>query len=181
MPTLADFLKTENERLRATQPQRDALLPEWMAAVERLLTQIEAWVGAADTEGLLEVARIGCPVSEENMGRYTVPGLVVRLKTQLRDRALAVVPKARFTVARVPSGAGGVELPTAGLVRIAPPELALGSGDSDCYRVVTDLGDRWYHHRTRWGRTPVHAGEPVSEYVPFGREIFEQLLVAALR
>ncbi len=59
---------------------------EWVAAVERLLEQLTAWLREADAGKVLEIDRTEVERAEAGLGRYTAPGLSVgvgRVRSQV--------------------------------------------------------------------------------------------------
>jgi hypothetical protein len=82
MGTLAEFLKEQSEKLRGGAPERAKNREEWVAAVERLIRQIEGWLREADPEKVLEVERTAVELGERQLGRYTAPGLTITLGSE---------------------------------------------------------------------------------------------------
>src|SRR4051812_7213296 len=97
MGVLTAFLKEKGEQLRTVQPEREQLVSEWQAAVERLIAQIEQWVREADAERLIQDSRMSHTFNDEKMGPYTAPGL----KLDLDGQTVGVEPVARRVVASI--------------------------------------------------------------------------------
>ena len=97
MQTLADFLREQAEQEHAEAPERERKRADWLAAVERLLQQIETWLREADTVNVLHIERVPVELNEAGMGIYVAPGLVVRL----RARRAQILPEGRNTFGQV--------------------------------------------------------------------------------
>ena len=64
---------------------------EWVAAVDRLIEKIKAWLSYADPDhAILEVRETPCQLREEGIGGYEARGLVVRVgRRELRIEPIA--------------------------------------------------------------------------------------------
>jgi hypothetical protein len=92
--SLSDFLEERAAQEAAERETRQANVTEWRTAVARLLRQIEDWVRAADTRGILEVEYTQTVLSEAGLGRYSVS----QLEISGFGNSMSVVPRARYTV-----------------------------------------------------------------------------------
>jgi hypothetical protein len=86
MTSFQEFLhkKAEEQGQSARRLQRD----EWISAVSRLTDQITAWLGEANTEGILDLIDVPFDKVEAGLGPYTIYGL----KIGLGDLSVQVVP-----------------------------------------------------------------------------------------
>jgi len=91
METLTEFLQEYTAEERAKAPIREAERKEWVAAVERLMVQLQDWLTDADTNCMLRVSIKVVKCNEPYLGEYEVPSLVVRY----RGRTVRVLPVAR--------------------------------------------------------------------------------------
>jgi hypothetical protein len=136
MGVLAEFLKEKADEIRAAKPERDRLVADWTAAVERLLGLIEQWLRESDPDGLIRSERTTHAFNDEAMGPYSVPGLSLELDGQV----VGVVPVARRVVA-------SVVLPGESQPRRAEGRVDLKRyGDTIyvLYRFRDGEADRWY-------------------------------------
>ncbi len=78
MTTLAEFLQANEKKIRDDEKLRESRRGDWVAAVERLLAQVEQWLREADPKGLLQVERTVYERRESGLGFYKVPGLIIR-------------------------------------------------------------------------------------------------------
>jgi hypothetical protein len=98
MPTsFQEFLRQKAEGTGIQERNRNRA--EWLKALEGLLTQIEDWLRAADTEKLLEILRYDVERVEDRLGIYDAPALKIRLGTDEVD----VVPVGRYTIGPIPA------------------------------------------------------------------------------
>src|SRR6266700_2738843 len=83
MPGLRDYLQEkakEHNMVERLERRR-----EWVAAVTKLIEQLENWLREADPQRLLSVYTTMHPKLEQHLGHYDVPGLeVVFGDTQVR-------------------------------------------------------------------------------------------------
>ena len=70
--------------------QRD----RWLAALGTLYQQIEAWLAPLREQGLVSSKRIPVQLSEENIGAYTAPELVLEFGTE----AIVLEPRGTLIV-----------------------------------------------------------------------------------
>ncbi len=97
MPTsLRDFLQEKAAQYAAESEKNREVIEEWQAAVERLLTQLEGWLGAADPNGIIRHERSQIEVAEPGLGRYPISCLNIRAF----GKWVGLIPKARKTVKR---------------------------------------------------------------------------------
>lgn len=82
MTTLAEFLEKQATQERAEAPERERKRAEWLAAVERLLQQMETWLREADKEKILHIERTSVERSEAGLGIYAAPAMVIQLGTR---------------------------------------------------------------------------------------------------
>ena len=73
---LKEFL-SEKAR-QPNQLERRRLRDEWVAAVHRLMSQLQDWLRQADPEHVLDIGIIPVVKREQNIGTYEVPSLDVR-------------------------------------------------------------------------------------------------------
>lgn len=141
MPTsFQDFLRQRAEGAGVQERTRNR--GEWLKALEGLLTQIEDWLRAADTENLLETMRYDVERVEDRLGIYDAPALKIRLGTDEID----VVPVGRYAIGPLPAqairslrGVEGTDGPAAGRVDITNGERK--------YLLLRDISsgvERWY-------------------------------------
>jgi hypothetical protein len=134
MSTLTDFLKEQAARLRTEGPSRQAILEDWVRAVELLLNQIREWTKEADPENVLKIEKETCGISEEGLGYYHVS----RLKIRLDAREVLVTPVARQVVGRF--GLPG-EPPRPSLGRV---DITDGLQKYMLYRIEAAPRNQWY-------------------------------------
>jgi hypothetical protein len=89
------FLREQAEKHEAEARAGKATVDEWRAAIERLFTQIRAWLADSDPEGIIEIKQGQHDASEPGLGRYRVP----RLDLNAFGKWIGIIPKARNTVA----------------------------------------------------------------------------------
>jgi hypothetical protein len=137
MTQLADYLQKHQAQLLKDQGQRVEMRKEWVAAVERLMRQIEGWVRQADPEET--VLHVELRVHEcrefDLGGSYQAHGLAITLGPVVVE----VVPEARMVVGMIKRDHSGAEHRAQGLVKITD-----GVFTSRLYR-LTDTGkDEWF-------------------------------------
>ncbi len=108
MASLKEFLAGEAEKLRTEQSEAMTKREEWIAAVDRLLTQIKDWLQQADEGGILMIKETSFPISEQGMGTYEIGSLTLGLG----PREVRVKPVARFVAAPLRSN-GMIQVPRA--------------------------------------------------------------------
>jgi hypothetical protein len=128
-----DFLQ---EKARAADhDERRNRREEWVGAVERLVSEIRAWLKEADPEGILEVVEVRRQKLEQGLGAYEVPSLEIHLG----DSLVRVTPVGRNVVGFIgPLGDVGVR--AEGRIDITDAD---GIRKYILYRVLKD-GEHWY-------------------------------------
>jgi hypothetical protein len=94
--SLRDFLKQKAAQYAAESEKNRQVIEEWQAAVERLFTRLEGWLGAADPEGIIQHDRSQIEVTEPGLARYPIS----RLNLRAFGKWVGLIPKARKTVKR---------------------------------------------------------------------------------
>ena len=94
--TLRDFLLT-NAIQAEQEKRRRQWRKDWIEAVERLLTQMRAWLTEAGTAELLDLVPLDFEKREEGLGAYRIPGLAIRFG----DNLVKVVPVGRNVLAHL--------------------------------------------------------------------------------
>ncbi len=160
MSTLAEFLKEHGEKLRAGAPERAKRREEWVAAVERLVQQIEGWLRQADGEQVLQVERIAVERQEPQLGAYLAPALNIALGGE----RVQVLPGPRYVLAP-----NSDEALTRGKSQ-GRVDVTDGAQTYHLYRYANDQGEWW-------------ALVDDEEYVPrrFDQKSFEDALVQLLQ
>ncbi len=157
---LKDFLRQQAEKYQAEVLAGKADVEDWRTAVERLFTQIRAWLRDSDPQGFIEIKESPQNIIEPGLGRYQVP----RLDLYTLRQWIGIIPKARRTVA------------TATPPRKAVPERAAGRVD------ITDEVRRYILYRFREGGQDVWMIDDLaSQPKPFDREAFEKALMSYLQ
>jgi hypothetical protein len=157
--SLREVLK-QKAALYATESERNKLIiEEWQVAVGRLFTQLEAWLAAADPEGIIRHERAAIEVTEPGLGRYPIQ----RLNLRAFDNWVGVIPKARRTGKRA-----------------APPQP--GAPDQATGRVdITDEIRRYVLYRFSQGTDEkwfIDDTAANSELQPLTAERFESALLS---
>jgi hypothetical protein len=121
------------EELRAQAPERVRIRDEWVAAVGRLIDQMEQWVRQADSEHVLEVKRIEVEIKEWRIGIYKAPALVI----ELGAIRVQVLPIARYTLGPWLDGA---DTTARALGRV---DITDGTTKYSLYRYANEGGEWW--------------------------------------
>jgi hypothetical protein len=146
MMTFPEFLKKKAQEPQHTQ--RRERRDEWVAAVDRLINQLRAWLAASDPEQVLEVVPLHFEKGEPNLGVYQVDGL----KIGVGDASVQVVPVGRDVVGLVgPRGDSGVR--AEGRVDITD-----GVRKYILYRTLKDGQEKWYALDERFEAAPLDQG-----------------------
>jgi hypothetical protein len=108
---------------------------EWVAAVDRLLAQIRAWLVESDSLDLLDLEPIEFERREQHLGAYQIRGLVIHFG----ERIVKVLPVGRYVLADLGPYAEPGRKRAEGRVDIS----------NDIYRYllfrkITDAGDQWF-------------------------------------
>lgn len=75
MTAITEFLRRQKET--DSPHQRAQRQKEWLDAVERLLRHIRSWLAEAQQEKLIKIHPDKIKITEENLGTYTAPYLVL--------------------------------------------------------------------------------------------------------
>jgi hypothetical protein len=159
---LRDFLKERAAQYAVEYQKNKAIIEEWQEAVDRLYTQIEAWLTTADPDHIIECERSRIEVSEPSLGEYSIN----RLNLRAFGLGVRLIPKARRTVKRAPRQEQGA--------------LEQATGRID----MTDEGHRYLLYRFGLGAEEKwYMDDAVlqSELQPLTAERFEAVLLGYLR
>lgn len=155
MPGLRDYLQEkakEHNMVERLERRR-----EWVAAVTRLIEQLETWLREADPQRLLSVYRTMRPALEQHLGHYEVPGLeVVFGDTQVR-----IIPMGRHVLRS--GDLGSPQTRAAGRVDITD-----GAKKYYLFRYVLDSTDQWVVQH--WNGTVKN----------LDREVFDEIMLELL-
>ena len=132
--TLREFLESQEEQLKAGQPQAIKRRDEWIAAVDRLEGRIRDWLASSDPRGLLEVRAESCELREQGIGLYRVGRLVMAMG----PRIVRLDPVARNVVGPL-SSTGVVHVIRA----YGRMDLTDGLRRYYLYRTEVEPEDRW--------------------------------------
>jgi hypothetical protein len=133
MTALTDFLNKQAEKQRAQGAQLEKKRTDWVQSVERLLGQLKTSVQQADTHRIVQIEPARLPRQEEDIGNYTVPGLVLTVGS----RRVMVQPVARNVVGYLGEGFGP-DVRAQGRVDITDGERKFM-----LYRIVDGQGEKW--------------------------------------
>ncbi len=150
--TLREFLlkNVPREEIRRRQWRE-----EWIAAVDRLLAQLRAWLTDAGTADMLDLEPLDFEKREQGLGAYHVKGLAINFG----ERTVKVTPVGRTVLARLgPYSEPGHEN-AEGRV-----DITNGAYKYFLYRKLTDAGEQWL---VQDERSPIR---------PLDREQFEAIL-----
>ncbi len=75
MTAITEFLRRQKET--DSPHRRSQRQKEWLDAVEGLLRQIRSWLAEAQREKLIKIHPDKIKITEENLGTYTAPCLVL--------------------------------------------------------------------------------------------------------
>jgi hypothetical protein len=134
MSALAEFLRTEGKEIARLAADRQQILDEWRRDVEAFLALVRSAVEAADAEHVLFLKKSTRFLREQRIGEYELPTLAV----VLGNTEVAVEPRARFNVGRVPLDSPDPGRQIEGRIQIGPP--------GECYhalRVKAAVGFEW--------------------------------------
>ncbi len=151
--TLREFLLNNAPRDEIRRRQgRD----EWIAAVDRLLTQLHAWLADMGAAELLDLEPLEFEKREEGLGAYRIKGLAIHFG----ENTVKVTPVGRTVLAHLGSyaepGHGNAE----GRV-----DITNGAYKYYLYRKLNDVGEeQWLVQNER------------SDLRPLDRERFEAIL-----
>lgn len=68
---------------------------EWLESLRKLMAQMKAWLSDAKSDGLLSIEDVTCDLSEDHLGTYSAPGLVI---TAPSGRKVDVAPHALVVI-----------------------------------------------------------------------------------
>jgi hypothetical protein len=128
---------------------------EWVAAVDRLLAQLRAWLTEAGTAELLDLEPLDFAKREEGLGAYHVQGLAIHFG----ERTVNVVPVGRNVLAHLGPYAEPGHEKAEGRV-----DITNGAYKYFLYRKLTHAGEQWLVQDER------------SDIRPLDRERFEAIL-----
>jgi len=157
--SLGEFLREKAAKYEAEIGAGKALIEDWQAAVDRLFTQLRAWLKESDPSGIIEVESGQLKVREQGLGRYEIP----RLNLYAFGKWIGIIPKARLTVG------------TASPPRRDVPQRAAGRVD------ITDEVLRYVLYRfsesgqDTWLIDDLHSGAK-----PLDKNAFEKALMSYL-
>lgn len=92
--TLREFLVKNAPR---QELERRRCREEWVAAVDRLVTQLWRWLDEANTDNLLELELLDLERREQGLGTYHVKGLAI----SFGERAVKIIPVGRSVLAHL--------------------------------------------------------------------------------
>src|SRR5439155_5980795 len=161
MGHLAEFLRETTNRRKADRPAREKLRDGWVQIVTELVNQIKDWVDESNVDNLLSYRLYEGWVSEEGIGRYRLPGLII----ELDGEQVHVVPRGRNVLAFIR------ESPT------GPEVRAQGRADITNHRVTFSLlrapdgsPPPWYVYDDLTGKSK-----------PLTRDAIEAILVSLMK
>jgi hypothetical protein len=175
MGVLAEYLKSEREKIRAEMSRRQETLKEWMTAVNQLYDLLVVWLEEADSGlGILGVNRDSTIelISEPRLGHYEVKIMWVILGGAIGQRKAIIVPKARF-VSAVIQPPGREARRADGIVQIKDGS----SSEHYLFRWKTDSGDEWFIRSvSAWNANPSD-----NTVEPLDRDRFEAAMLQVLQ
>jgi hypothetical protein len=141
--TLREFLlkNAPRDEIRRRQ-SRD----EWIAAVDRLLAQLRAWLAEAGSAELLDLEPLEFEKREQGLGAYRVRGLAIHFG----ERTVKVVPVGRTVLARLGPYAEPGHENAEGRV-----DMTNGEYKYFLYRKLTYAGEQWLVQDERSGIRPL--------------------------
>jgi hypothetical protein len=155
MGSFKEFLKEQEDRVRAEEATKEGKKKQWVASVDSLIQQMEAWLKEADPGGLLKLQTKTVERSEESIGVYDILALYI----WLGSRVVGVEPVARDVMGPVTKPGDGS---WSGRVDLVGPPYKF-----ELYRFSGSNGfEAWYIRDTRNYRI-----------TPFEKEVFDKALV----
>ncbi len=155
--TLRDFLLKNVPR---DEIRRRQCREEWIAAVDRLLAQLRAWLTDAGTTDVLDLEPLEFEKREQGLGTYHIKGLAINFG----ERTVKVVPIGRNVLAHLGKYAEAGHENAEGRV-----DVTNGAYKYLLYRKLNNAGDgQWL------------VQDECSGIRPFDREQFEAILQALL-
>ena len=94
--TLREFLLKNAPRAEQEKRRRESR-EEWIAAVDRLLTQLRAWLTDAGSAELLDLEPLDFEKREQDLGAYHIRGLAI----SFGETTVKVVPVGRTVLAHL--------------------------------------------------------------------------------
>lgn len=142
--TLRDFLLKNTPR---DEVQRRQCREGWIAAIDRLLTQLRAWLTEAGTAELLDLEPLEFERREQGLGGYRIKGLVIHFG----ERTVKVVPVGRNVAAHLGPYAEPGHEKAEGRV-----DITNGAYKYYLYRKLNDAGqEQWFVQDERAGIRPL--------------------------
>jgi hypothetical protein len=113
---------------------------EWVRVVTDLIDQIKGWIDESNSDGLLTCQKTEGLVSEEGLGRYKVPLLVI----ELDGEQVFISPRGRKVLAFIRQSPTGAEVRAQGRVdvtnhRVTFSLLRAPEGDTNPWYLYDDL------------------------------------------
>jgi hypothetical protein len=152
--TLREFLQQNVPRTEQEKRRRE-WRAEWVAAVDRLLTQLRAWLAEAGTTEFLDLEPLEFEKREQGLGAYHIQGLAIHFG----ESTVKVVPVGRTVLAHLGPYAEPGHEKAEGRV-----DVTNGTDKYYLYRKLTDAGEQWLVQHDR------------SDMQPLDRERFEAIL-----
>ena len=150
--TLREFL-SQNASFNETNRRKGR--DEWIAAVDRLLAQLRAWLTETGAAELLDLEPLEFEKREQGLGAYHIKGLALHFG----ERTVKVVPVGRMVLAHLGPFANAGHENAEGRV-----DITNGADKYFLYRKLTNAGEQWLVQHERTGIRPLD------------RELFEIIL-----
>jgi hypothetical protein len=158
--SFSEFLRETAAKHQTEYGAGKALIEEWQTAVDRLFTQLRAWLKESDPTGIIEIECSQIKMREQGLGRYEIQ----RLNLYAFGKWIGIIPKARLTVG------------TASPPRSDAPQRAAGRVD------ITDELRRYVLYRfTQSGQDAWFIDDLHSGAKPLDKEAFEKALMSYLQ
>ena len=141
--TLREFL-AQNASFNETNRRKGR--DEWIAAVDRLLAQLRAWLTEAGAVELLDLEPLEFEKREQGLGAYRIKGLAIHFG----ERTVKVVPVGRTVLARLGPFAEAGHENAEGRV-----DITNGTDKYCLYRKLTHDGEQWLVQHERSGIRPL--------------------------
>jgi hypothetical protein len=141
--TLHEFLLRNAPR---EEIQRRQGREEWIAAVDRLLAQLRAWLTDAGATELLDLEPLEFEKREQGLGAYHIKGLAINFG----ERTVKVVPVGRMVLAHLGPYAEAAHQNAEGRV-----DITNGAYKYVLYRKLTSAGEQWLVQDERSGIRPL--------------------------
>jgi hypothetical protein len=121
-------------------------IKEWIAAVDKLLAQLRAWLSEAGTAELLDLEPLDFEKREQGLGAYHIQGLAINFG----ERTVKVVPIGRNVLAHLGPYAEPGHENAEGRV-----DITNGAYKYFLYRKLTNSGEQWLVQDERSGIQPL--------------------------